>query len=98
MSASATQERRRTKEITGQKYNGLPYYIGRPKRLYRKFKFDVYCTGFAWHAKLVYTVQLAEVRSRPKSRTSDHRAERSDQANVITRGRTDHFSDIFSRP
>jgi len=35
--------------------------------------------------------QLAEVRSRPRSRTSDHRAEISDQANAITRGRTDHL-------
>jgi len=24
------EERRRKIEITGQKYNGLPYYIGRP--------------------------------------------------------------------
>jgi len=24
------EERRKKKEITGQKYNGLPYYIGRP--------------------------------------------------------------------
>jgi len=24
------RRRRRKKEITGQKYNGLPYYIGRP--------------------------------------------------------------------
>jgi len=24
------EEDRRWKEITGQKYNGLPYYIGRP--------------------------------------------------------------------
>jgi len=30
-SSSLTEERRRKKiEITGQKYNGLPYYIGRP--------------------------------------------------------------------
>jgi len=24
------KKRRKKKEITGQKYNGLPYYIGRP--------------------------------------------------------------------
>jgi len=24
------EERRKKKEITGQNYNGLPYYIGRP--------------------------------------------------------------------
>jgi len=25
------KRRRKKKEITGQKYNGLPYYIGQPK-------------------------------------------------------------------
>jgi len=24
------EEKKKKKEITGQKYNGLPYYIGRP--------------------------------------------------------------------
>jgi len=26
------RRRQKKKETTGQKYNGLPYYIGRPKR------------------------------------------------------------------
>ena len=28
--AEIRREKKKKKEITGQKYNGLPYYIGRP--------------------------------------------------------------------
>jgi len=32
------KERKKKKEITGWKYNGLPYYIGRPQKVKKKDK------------------------------------------------------------
>ena len=35
------KDRRRRKEITGQKYNGLPYSIGRPQKRVKSLRLDV---------------------------------------------------------